>query len=731
MEPIVIVLITLCVLFALASVYILIYCRSSLLKRKNAAKRLVECVADYHFSWRSDLSRIFFDERTAELIHECGYKADKSFLLSVFGNGSSSGITLSVNALKESGVLSRLTSSDGGTRLVRWSSQIVHSENSVPFIVTIGKDITEESELRTSYKNLEQKYREETECMKLARKNADCGIITMSCENNDILIRFIDCEKLIGIADEKALTIDDFAKFVSSDEAQSVQHSINSFMLGSNSFLQLETTMKVTDGVLHHFLIRCGKSAEAYDDMPDVIGTIIDVTNLRGRKTAENSGDIIDRLTELYNRDGFMQKGAEYLDQCKKENLSCALICIQIERLQSIMTLFGIDAADMLIRAYAEAIVKTAGSDSVAGKVGVEDFAVLLKRGSAEEVDVVLKELTIIIENSCNNKYLPTVMREQTRFRAGTCFYDHIDDITTLYNKASVTLFACSRYNGKTGCYFNADIEEKFTERDIVEHEIGEALKHDELELYYQPKISLHNGEIVGVEALMRWNRGNHGLLVPEDFIHVAEEIGVITKMDEWGLKQACLQNKIWQRMGYKPIKISVNMSQAQLYQTDVVGIISSVLEETGLDPQYLEVEITETMAIIDIERTVSVLKNIRSLGISISMDDFGTGYSSLSSLKTLPIDTLKIDKSLVYDIETNETARHISKAILDLGKAMKLHILAEGVETEGQRDILTLLGCDAVQGFLYSRPQPAAVIERVFLIPLMKKNGKDSEKDD
>ena len=219
----------------------------------------------------------------------------------------------------------------------------------------------------------------------------------------------------------------------------------------------------------------------------------------------------------------------------------------------------------------------------------------------------------------------------------------------------------------------------------------------------------------------MRWNHRTQGLIMPGEFIHIAEEMGIITKIDEWGMMQACMQNKIWQDKGYDPIKISVNMSQAQLYQTDVVASVKNALEESGVSPSCLEVELTETMAMIDIDRTVSILNALKKLGVSISMDDFGTGYSSLSSLKILPIDLLKVDRSLVYDIETNKTARCITKAIVDLGKAMNLTILAEGVENNNQRDILRELGCDVIQGFLYSRPQPAAVIEKNFLIPAME----------
>lgn len=732
METVMIALAVLLILAGLAAVWLLCALRSTRAGIHDAVDDIIGFAAEYRFYWTGNLKTVTFSQETLRLLSDCGIKADKRFISSAFRGNSELGgvndIVLTVNALKDEGVVSQLTTRDGSTVLVRWKSRAVGVEKGITNIITIGSDITEMTTMRNTLERVKHNFREQSEYNTLSQINGSYGFFTANTQNDETFVRISNAENLFGFSSEEMITLDSFLKLFAKEETLSVQHSVNEFLNGLSDSLQIEASMKISDGIYHSFLIRCRKSSEVYDEIPDVVGVIIDISSLRGRKYSGDDAVGKDRITGLFNRNGFMKEGDDFLLRCRENNDSCVLICIQIERLQSIITLFGIDAADILTRTYAEAIVKLVPKDAVVGKVGVEDFAVLFRCGSCEEIDHLLKELAIVIENSCNNQYLPAVMKEQARFLAGACFYDQIDDITTLYNKASVTLFTGSRFSGNMCCYFDSSIEEKVAERDIVEQEIGEALKHDELELYYQPKIGLKSGEIVGVEALMRWNRGSRGMLMPEEFIHVAEEIGVITKLDEWGLKQACVQNRLWQKMGYKPIKVSVNMSQAQLYQTDVVNTIRTAIEESGLDPKYLEVEVTETMAIIDIERTISVLNEIKKLGVSISMDDFGTGYSSLSSLKTLPIDTIKIDKSLIYDIESNVTARHITKAILDLGKAMKLDILAEGVETDGQREILGELGCDIVQGFLYSRPQPAAVVERTFLIPLLQKKRDENK---
>lgn len=422
-----------------------------------------------------------------------------------------------------------------------------------------------------------------------------------------------------------------------------------------------------------------------------------------------------DASADIPDRKVFLTEGAKYLKKSAKSD-KLVLLSIHIDRYQKISTLFGMDIADLLLEIYTDGIAKNAADGFIMGKMSVDSIALLMSAYGRNDVEKFLGALRIYVDNCCNNSVLPAVLKEQAVFSAGACFYDGSDDIGTLFNKANMTLFTDDIYTNTICRYFDKTIEERLYNRDFIEQEIHKAIKNNEFELYYQPKISFQTKEILGAEALIRWNHPHNGLVTPTSFIPIAEEVGLITQIDEWGLYEACRQNKRWQDKGCKPIRVSVNMSQAQLYQTDVISSIRGALEKTGLEPQYLEVELTETMAMQDIDRTINILDEIHKMGVSISMDDFGTGYSSLSSLKLLPINLLKIDKSLIDDIDTNEAARNIVKAIVDLGKAMKLDVLAEGVETKEQFELLSELSCDIAQGYYYGKPLPASELERRFL---------------
>lgn len=432
----------------------------------------------------------------------------------------------------------------------------------------------------------------------------------------------------------------------------------------------------------------------------------------KGFKKADNT----DRMTGLLNRDGFMEQGERLLEAAKESGEPISLIVFDVEELGRINTFFGTEVGDEVVRAFAFAAKAAAGKGSVVGRANTDDFALLTPCSGEAEA----REIAESFKNAVMNRLSNDTLRESVNFFAGVCEFDGHDDIYTMYNKASLCLFAKDTDNRVS--FFTRDMENSMVEKELLRSEMLTALETGQFELYYQPKISFKTGEMRGLEALIRWHHPTKGFVPPSDFIPLAEKSGIITKIDEWGLFTACRQSKEWQDKGMSPVKISVNMSQAQFYRTDVYATISAALAETGLDPKWLEVEVTETMAMQDIDRTISVLGKIRELGVSVSMDDFGSGYSSLSSLKTLPLDILKIDRSLVCDLDDNKVSKQITNAIVELGKAMKLVVLAEGVETRGQIDFLTEIGCDLAQGYFYSKPRPAKDIEALMVMPLVGK---------
>ena len=729
-----IIILSMLLLVVCAAACIMFYtCISSVKRERTRFDDLTEDIFDYKVVWSDDLSDIKFNDRLTRLIRDCGVKADKSYIQSIFsveGTDPADSFSMCVNALKKGGVTSEYSSKDG-SGVIKWKSVALTLKNGGRQIYSLGRDVSDEEVSRQVTERLRSEVVEQFEYISTAASNAESGVFSIVSDSDSVMINtsLYMCG-LLGFEGSEAIPLEQFYSIIKKDERMDVQRSFNQFISGASDALHVEASIKIATGAYHNFTIECRLNRDAVNRHRQRTGMIFDTTSSRIHREAMFKDGQRDITTGLYNRNGFTAAGEEFLRKCREEKRPTVLVCLQLVRLRKISMLFGIETADTLLRLYAETLSRLTGENAVVGKVGAEDFAVLFECSDKENVERLMKEIGIVVESFCNNEALPVVLKEQCDFVAGVCFYDGVDDVGTLYNKASVTLFSGSRYSGSMCSYFDAELEQKVSGRDIVEHEIGDALRHGELELYYQPKIGIKSGEIVGAEALMRWNHRTQGLIMPGQFIQVAEEMGIITKLDEWGMMQACIQNRMWQEKGYARIKMSVNMSQAQLYQTDVVASVKNALEASGISPECLEVELTETMAMIDIDRTVSILKELKKLGVSISMDDFGTGYSSLASLKILPIDLLKMDRSLVYDIESNKTTRCIAKAIVDMSKAMNLTVLAEGVETEGQRAILDELGCDVVQGFLYSRPQPAAMIERMFLIPeLERRMAADSVK--
>lgn len=711
--------------FAFAAIAYYFYKNAMVLRAQF--DNITDSIFDYKMTWTEDLSEVKFGKKLEKLLLSCGITPDKNYVASIFGDGTTgveSGLSLCVNALRKSGAISEYYSKDGNNGLIRWKSVSVTEKDGKVRVYSLGRDISEETILKKTTEQLRDDMIEELDYIRTAEANAQAAIFAFILNCDNVLIKTTPKICLLwGFENTDTITLEQFYSIMGREGHLEIQRNISAFVSGKRDSFYADVVTKTASGAVRSFAIQCRYNRGVIDYRYVRTGLIFDTTMSRREREAAYSDNKRDSITGLNNRIGFMSEGRMFLEKCAAKGITAVMVCMQVTRLTKISILFGIEVADTLSRLYAETISGLLGDDAVIGKVGSEDFAVLFVCENENVVEKLMKKISIVVENYCNNDTLPAVIKEQSSFTAGVCFSDGSDGISELYNKASVTLFSGQRKPGKICCYFDSGIEKKVSGRDIVEHEIGQALKLGELELYYQPKIGVKSKKIVGAEALMRWNHKTQGLIMPGEFISIAEEMGIITKIDEWGMLQACLQNKIWQDKGYPPIKISVNMSQAQLYQTDVVTSVKNALEESGISPKFLEVELTETMAMIDIDRTISILNSLKKLGVSISMDDFGTGYSSLSSLKILPIDLLKIDRSLVYDIETNKTARQITKAIMDLGKAMNLTLLAEGVENNEQRDILESLGCDVIQGFLYSKPQPAAIVEKQFLIPAMDKN--------
>jgi EAL domain-containing protein (putative c-di-GMP-specific phosphodiesterase class I) len=281
-----------------------------------------------------------------------------------------------------------------------------------------------------------------------------------------------------------------------------------------------------------------------------------------------------------------------------------------------------------------------------------------------------------------------------------------------MLRNADIAMYRAKARGGNCLVMYTAQMSEGARDRLSMENALFHAIERDELLLHYQPLISARTGRLAGVEALIRWQHPEQGLVSPAEFIPIAEETGLIGAIGEWVLRTACTQMDSWYRRGLPRIAVSVNVSSRQFRQDSLANTVKAVLDETGFDPKLLELELTESLLMDDIERSRTILAELKSLGVSVALDDFGTGYSSLSYLKGFQLDTLKIDRAFTAELMTSETNASIVRATIGLAKGLRLRTVAEGVETRAQADFLAKQGCDVLQGFLFARPmEPEAFL--------------------
>jgi EAL domain-containing protein (putative c-di-GMP-specific phosphodiesterase class I) len=269
--------------------------------------------------------------------------------------------------------------------------------------------------------------------------------------------------------------------------------------------------------------------------------------------------------------------------------------------------------------------------------------------------------------------------------------------------------------------FFNEELNKKAQHEIAMEVNLRKAMEQNQFELFYQPQVNLESKQIYGAEALLRWIHPEKGIIPPASFIPIAEETGQIIPMGEWVIRTACQENKKWQVAGYFPITVSVNISAKQFFQSNLVEIVESALTETGLDPKYLELEITESIT-MDVERSITTLLELKRIGVKVSVDDFGIGYSSLNYLKSLPIDKLKIDQSFIRECPNDINSNTLVRTIIIMAHLLKLKVIAEGVETEEQVSFLLGQGCKEAQGYLFSKPLPVSEFETNYMQKRLEK---------
>jgi diguanylate cyclase (GGDEF)-like protein len=413
-----------------------------------------------------------------------------------------------------------------------------------------------------------------------------------------------------------------------------------------------------------------------------------------------------DSLTKLPNRRMFSTLLERSIDHARRYKKELAVLFIDLDRFKNINDTLGHGAGDMLLNEIAQRLKSCLRSSDTVARLGGDEFVILLPEVSRAS------DVATVAQNILSTIFKPIILLGQ-EFRItasmGISLYPACgEDEQSLMKTADVAMYRAKEEGKNTFKFFSEAMNTHSFERLALESSLRLALERNEFALHYQPKLAVGSSKITGMEALLRWQHPALGMVAPIKFIPVAEEIGLIVPIGAWVLKTACAQNVAWQKDGLPALCMAVNLSPRQFTDDNLLRDIAAILEETGMDPTLLELEITEGMLMHDVDKAMKTLTVLRDMGVRLAIDDFGTGYSSLSQLKRFPVNTLKVDRSFVRDLDTNADDRGITEAIIAMGKTLSLTVIAEGVETEGQLAFLREHQCDEFQGYFFSKAVPA-----------------------
>lgn len=452
-----------------------------------------------------------------------------------------------------------------------------------------------------------------------------------------------------------------------------------------------------------------------------IIRAIHITRDITERKQAEEQIRFLayyDNLTRLPNRTFYKELLTRALTYATRNKKTMAVLFVDLDSFKRVNDTLGHDVGDLLLKAVAERLLNATRKSDYVARSDDENSTNTVSRLGGDEFIVLLNEIahtydaTVVARRILADLSRPFLLGSHEVFvtaSIGISLYPADGkDVETLLKNADIAMYSAKEH-GKNNFQFYAEtMNATAFERLTLENALHKALERGELVLYYQPKVDVFSRKIIGMEALLRWNHPVRGLVLPDEFLPLAEETGLVVPLGEWALRSACVQNKAWQTAGLPCIPISVNISRRQFDQQNLREIIMKALQDAGLAAHFLELEMSESTIMPNPDKAASLLRALKAAGIKISIDSFGTGYSSLDQLRRMPLDFLKIDRSFIINISAKAEDADITKAIIALAHSLKLKVIAEGVETEEQFAFLRELGCNEARGYLFSKPVPA-----------------------
>jgi diguanylate cyclase (GGDEF)-like protein/PAS domain S-box-containing protein len=529
-------------------------------------------------------------------------------------------------------------------------------------------------------------------------------------------------EKVFGykLNESQTIQLESWWLNVHPEERERVMSSFNETMRGNAQCWSEEYSFRRADGgyvfVLDRGYIIRNSSGQAVR----AIGTMMDITQRKQAEEIIRYQAVYDQLTGLPNRILFNDRLQASLIQAKKTKKMLAVMFLDLDRFKKINDTLGHAAGDRLLEGFAARISETLRSTDTVARWGGDEFTVLLPDiNSLEDAVKTAQRILDHLKPAFKVEEQPLHVSSSI----GVAVYPHDgEDAETLVKNADAALYRAKERGRNNYQLYTSTINPQGSQLLNIENRLHEALEQGEFEIFYQPKVNITTWKIQGMEALLRWQHPELGLVSPATFVPIAEENGLIVPIGEWVLETACTQNKAWQDALQPDLRVAVNFSARQFQQFNLVQMVANCLERTGLAPKYLELEITETTAMQDVDYTTKVLRELQNMGVQIALDDFGTGYCSLNYLKKFPLNILKIDKSFVSELTTDPCERAIANAVATLGRDLNLSVVAEGVETKEQLDCLRSLHCQEIQGYYFSKALSASDASKLLVNSLLRK---------
>ncbi|MDP4092023.1 MAG: EAL domain-containing protein [Bacillota bacterium] len=630
---------------------------------------------------------------------------------------------------------------NGKILTVLWNNNIIYdSDGNVEVILTTGNDITERKEaemkLQNSYDELEATHEElaaaeeelkqqyiqlqasqealtaSEERYRLAFEGANDGLWDWNVITDEMYFSS-RWKEILGYEDwEIKNKSSAWFDLLHPDEYDPVMKTVDDYLEAVIPNFRIEYRIRSKSGEYKWFLTR-GQAIRDKSGKPiRIAGSHTDITD---RKKAEEKIQVMafyDSLTGLPNRTLFSDRLNVSLNQARRYGYKGALLFLDLDNFKTINDTLGHASGDILLKYIGELIKSCIRESDTIARLSGDEFVILQQKITSVD------EAKLISQRIVQQLQQPVVLDGCEFYITAsigiTVYPDDGDDQQTLLKNADTAMYHAKELGKNNYQVFSESLNVRYQERYEMEGSLRHAIVRDELDIHYQPQVDINTGKIVSLEALLRWNHPKLGMIPPAKFIPIAEETGLIIPIGEWVLRKACKKVKDWQDQGYGRVNISVNLSVKQFYQCDIVSTIKDVLKETDLEPKFLELEITESIAIQDLESVVRSLNTLKAMGIKVSLDDFGTGYSSLNYLKRIPIDMLKIDKAFINDIGKDNNQEAITKAVIAIAHVMDISVIAEGVETREQFEFLSNNDCDIVQGYLLSKPLPEKEVENL-----------------